>query len=276
VNKRASSLAGFALLVGLLLAQPALAEKDSKEQVRSLQQRVRASEQAKAQLAQQKAELDQQLKAGSDKLEATRRSAEAAERKRSVLAKELETAAAEKAELAERLVALEAKLAATEVTLADSSAKLDKTAGLLGRSELNNRQLVDTLGQRTQSLAECSSKNENLYQVGASLMGELAAKGAGGLLGKEPVTGLARVALENKVEEYRDQLEQQRLAQAKAQEDAQRRATMQWLDEQRALREQAEQRQAELDRAKQAKLKQQSDLDKWTRKIKSMFDNLEW
>lgn len=266
------------LALGVLGATslPVSAQKDDKAQVRSLQQRVRSAEQAKAQLAQQKAELDGQVKVATDKLEATRRSGDAAERKRAALAKELDAAVAEKAELADKLAELERKLAESEGTLGDTYTNLNRTTQLLTRSEQANRQLNDTLGQRTQSLAECGTQNENLYQVGASLMSSLAGNGTGAPMEGEPVTGLARVALENKVEEYRDQLEQQRLAPLFAQEVAQRRAAKQLLDDQRAAQALADQRNQELERNQSAKLKEQSELDKMTRKLKSFFANTEW
>jgi hypothetical protein len=102
--------------------------------------------------------------------------------------------------------------------------------------------------------------------------------GYGNALEREPVTQLARVALENKVEQYREQLEQQQYGQQQQarQDAALRQAALQRQAPERTERsdrERADQAQAERARTK---AKQQSDLDKLTRKFVEFFGNLEW
>lgn len=254
----------------------AAAEKDGKEQLRSLQLRVRQAEQAKTQIAQEKAELDDQVKASEHKLQQTKRDADVAERKRAASVKELNAAVVEKAELADQLVEREKLLSEVQTKLEQSNTALGKTSELLSRSESNNRALVGNLAKKTQALTESTDKNEQLFKVGESLMAELAANGGGARLQSEPVTGLARVALENKVETYRDQLELQRLNRQQVAEQEQRRLVAQRIEAQQSALAEPENRRLEQERARENKLKQQARLDSWTHKITSFFDNLEW
>ncbi|MCV2359140.1 hypothetical protein LNV08_09140 [Paucibacter sp. TC2R-5] len=229
-------------------------------------------------MAQEKTELDEQVKASEQKLQQSKRDIEVADRKRAAAAKELAAAATEKAELAERLAQGEQLLSEVQVELQQSKSALSKTAALLSRSEANNRALADTLAKKELALTESSSKNEQLFKVGESLLAELANGGAGRAIGLqgEPVTGLGRVTLENKVEAYREQLEQQRLAQQQAAEEAQRQVVAQRIEAHQAALLEPQKRKQEQDRVRAAQLKQQAKLDSWTQKIKSLFDNVEW
>ncbi len=274
--------AAASCMAALLLAAGATAAAE-KDQVRNLQQRARTAEQAKAQLAQQNAELDNKVKAAAEQLERTKRNVGAAERARAVMAKELQSAKEEANELNAKLADMEKKLAESEAKVADANAKLTQATGVIGRVEFNNRQLSGTLAQRVKELNECSVKNDNLYRVSASLMGEFEARGSSGLLGKEPITGLARVAVENKLDEYRELMELQQFLQPSGSQKvasanttlASRPATPR-MDPQRVAEEEAEQRRLEQERLQKTKAKQQSDIDRWTKKFKSYFDNLEW
>lgn len=272
----------LAALLWLSAAPVGAADKDSKDgrdqQLRGLQQRLRVAEQDKSRLALEKAELDGQVKASADQLNLTRRGVETANRQRSVLARELEATAAAQQVLAEQLVSAQARLAELESRLADAGAGLTRSAGQLQRSEMSARQLGETLALRDRSLAECSSKNDDLYRVGGLLLGQFEIKGEGSPLENEPLTRLARVAVENKVEEYRDQLDQQRYGpQALARQTAlQRQVALQQADEALAVRDRALLAQTERERHQRSKAKQQSELDKLTVKVRSFFENMEW
>lgn len=273
-------LAGGLLTVLTMLTSAPATAADAKAsgQVRGLQQRLRAAEQDKSKLVQDKAELDAQVKDATDKLTQSKRSADTATRQKSALVKELDAATADKSALAGQLAAAETRLAELEAKLAESGAGYAKTAALLQRSDVSNRQLGETLAQRDQTLAECSVKNESLYGVGASLLAQFEAHGSGNPLEREPVTKVLRVALENRVEAYREQLEQQQFGlQAQARHDAsQRQVAQRQLEQERLAGEQARQGKSELERHQLAKLRQQTDLDRLTRTVRSLFDNLEW
>ena len=288
-----SNRQGLAALLAALLCLGAVpagaADKDAKDgkdqQLRGLQQRLRTAEQDKSRLAQEKTELDGQIKASADQLSLSRRGVAAAKRQRSDLATALESAVADKAALAAQLAALaqtlaesQAKLAESQAQLAESGAGLSRSAGQLKRSEASAHQIGETLAQRDRSLGECSAKNDQLYRVGGLLLGQFEQKGQGKPLEGEPLTLLARVAVENKAEELRDQLDQQRYGppQPGRQSAAQRLAASKQADEEQGLRDRALLAQVERERSQRSKLKQQSDLDKLTVKLRSFFDNMEW
>ena len=281
MNKISSSLGLSALLVALLLpGAPAAAAdaKDNSGQLRGLQQRLRAAEQDRSKLAQDKSELDGQVKDVAEKLNQTRRSADLANRQKAVLGKALETATADKAALIQQLAEAEKKFAALQARLNEADAGLATVAGSLQRSELSMRQLGETLAQDKQTLAECSAKNESLYQVGGLLLAQFESGSAGSPLDSEPFTKMSRVALENRVEDYREQLEQQQFGlQQQARHDlAVRQKGLRQLEQERLVREQAEQGKTDREQNQLAKVKQQTELDKMTREVRSFFDNLKW
>jgi len=126
-------------------------------------------------------------------------------------------------------------------------------------------------------LAEAQSKNESLYRLGASLIAQIEEKGLGTVFEKDPVTRLARVGLENKVELYREQLDTQRLAEQQSRQDqARSQAIAQRAEKARADAEQAAAIKAERDQVQRVKAKQQSELDKFTRNLLNFFDGFEW
>ena len=281
MNTISSSLGLAALLAALLLAGAPAAAADAKDnsgQVRGLQQRLRAAEQDKSKLAQKNAELDGQVKDAADKLGLSKRNADAAKRQKTVLSKALDAATADKAKLAEQLANAEKRLAELEARLAESGDGLATTSAALGRSELANRQLGDVLARDKQALVEISAKNEGLYKVGAALLAQLETQGTASPLGSEPLTKVSRVALENKVEAYREQLDLLQLAQQQQarHDQAQRQVAQRQRDQERQAGERAEQGKAERERNQVARARQQTELDKMTRKVRSFFDNLEW
>jgi len=282
MNQGFSQTCAAVLLTGVLACASAFAAdpkeaKDGKEQLRSLQQRLRAQEQEKTKLVQGKAEIEGQLKDAGDKLAKSQRSAGVLTRKRAELDKAIETMAADKVAQADLLAAAEKKLADTAALLADTQSALSKTQSQLVRSEAGSRQLTQTLSQREQSLAEAQSKNESLYRLGASLIAQIEEKGLGTVFEKDPVTRLARVSLENKVELYREQLDTQRLAEQQSRQDqARSQAIAQRAEKARADAEQAVAIKAERDQVQRVKAKQQSELDKFTRNLLNFFDGFEW
>jgi septal ring factor EnvC (AmiA/AmiB activator) len=276
---RASCLA---LLVALqvLPGLPAhAAEKDGKDQqLRGLQQRLRAADQDKAKLARERSELEAQIKDSADKINQSRRQADAANRQRLALTQELETAAAEKAELADKLAELERRLADSEANAAQLGGRLAQTEGRLARSEAQGAQLGDALALRTQSLNDCSAKNDNLVRVSAHLLGQYPAlaQGTGPLLAGEPLTKLARVAVENKVEELRELIDQQQYEPLAARERARRKAALAKVERAGEEQELSEARRAQAAREQQVKARQQSELDKLTNQVKKFFEGIEW
>ena len=251
--------------------------KDEKSQVRGLQQRMRALEQDKARLNQGKAESDGQLKEAREKLELAQRNAESSGRKKVAVAKELEESKAENELLQARLKEVESLLSASGARVAALESELSAVRGSLAGSELKARQLGTELEARSQSLGECVAKNEGLYRVGAQLIKESADR-VGGALAGEPLTQLSRVALESRLEEHRERLDQQVLLEVRREEHekATRRALQEGAGRERAERERTLVVTQEQERLQNTRQKQQSWLDRWGRDLRKRLDGFEW
>ena len=264
------ALSCLALLLLTLTLAPAGAADDKKggEQLRRLQQKLRTVEQEKSQLVQGKSELDNQLKEGADKLAQAKRSVDAAGRQRAALDKELKAADAEKDALA-------GKLADTEKALADTAQRLGETASLLRVAEQAKRQLEANLATRTLSLSECVAKNASLHGLGVTLLRQYEEKTCfGNGMQRELLTQIKRVGVENMVDEYRDKLDLEQINQQL--QDRQLLARQKAEEPARLAREEAERISNEKEKTAKLKARQQNDLDKMTRKMKDMLENIEW
>ncbi|RTL52757.1 MAG: hypothetical protein EKK46_10440 [Rhodocyclaceae bacterium] len=175
------------------------AADDKKDSAKRLQQMLRKVEQEKAQLSQQKTAAENGLKEAQDKLEASQRKASGLGAKATALGRELEALKADQEKLS-------AKLAETEKQLADTMATLRST-------EAAKRDLEATGERQRDTITTCEGKNVKLYRYGTELLQAYQGKGcASSLLQSEPLTGLKRVEIENLVEDYRDKLDEQKVA----------------------------------------------------------------
>lgn len=258
----------FSLLVtGFIVLFACSAQADDKE-FKRLQQKLKASEQEKMQLRQGKEEADAQLADSAAKLKKSNSSLAAEKRKLADLQKEMDLLTAVKEDL-------DAKLHAT-------TDKLTETEQLLAQTQQAKRNVEGELSARTQSLADCSIKNESLHRTGVDVLKHYQEKGCWtALLEKEPLTQLKRVELENQLDEYRELLDKQ-LVQTR--EEAHQKQLQ--LKAQAALAQQEQfiqdsQAKAAIEQAEKEKLtkqrkKEQSELDKIARDIKNYFSNFEW
>ena len=263
----------LALLLGLSLAGAAAAADDKKggEQLRRLQQKLMALQREQGELAQGKAELDQQLKAQGDKLAQARRGADSAKAQKAELEHALAAADAEKAELA-------AKLAAAEQSASENATLLAASNAALRATEAARVQLEQTLAARSQTLAECGTKNESLHRMGVQTLKLYQEKSCfGGAAQLEMLTRLKQVGAENMVEELRDKMDAELLKPAAERQQALRRqAELQRQEQERAAREKAELAKAEQEQIEKKKARQQSDLDKVSATVMRWLENIEW
>lgn len=271
----------LALVAPLLLLTPAAAaDKDGKEQLRALQQRLRAAEADKGRLAQERAALDDQVKEAQSKVVQSQRQAAAAVQRQGQTDKALQAAAAEKAALEDQLATAETKLAALTATLSDRDAQLLRANTLWSQTESARRQSDATLAQRTSALAECSDKNDRLYRLGNILLTGDAAALPASPMGREPVTLLARVAVENRLEEMRDLLDEQQYGPVRlARREAALRQAAASAANTLAARPSASAAAAastERERHAQTRRAQQSELDSWARMLRNFVEGFEW
>ncbi|MDH4393816.1 MAG: hypothetical protein QE285_20620 [Aquabacterium sp.] len=270
----------LALVAPLLLTPAVAADKDGKEQLRALQQRLRAAESDKGRLAQERSALDDQVKAAQSRVVQSQRQAAAAVQRQGQTDKALQAAATEKAALEAQLAAAETKLSALTASLSERDAQLLRVNTVWGQSEAARRQADATLVQRSAALADCSDKNDRLYRLGNILLSGDTAAGPASPMGREPVTQLARVAVENRLEEMRDLL------------DAQQYGPVRLARRDTALRQAAAEAatpaavppsantvapgSAERERNARTRRAQQSELDSWARMLRNFAEGFEW
>ena len=89
---------------------------------------------------------------------------------------------------------------------------------------------------------------------------------------------LARVAVENKMEEYRERMDRAQFAPAlqRRHETEQRQAAQRRMAAEAEERARLEQANSERQKAAREKARQQSELDKLTRRIRNFFEGIEW
>lgn len=180
---------GFSLLAAALLLQPAMAADDA--QAKKLQQMQRK-------FAQEKSALEGQLREANRKADESSKQAEEAAGKSAALGGRLRRAEDERKKLSEALDEVRQQLAEQK----DLAVKLSGEG-----SDLKAR-----LGRQEEANAQCSERNQRLYQYGSELLGHYEGRGFLGRLAQaEPFTQIKRVEVENLVEDYREKLEDAKL-----------------------------------------------------------------
>ena len=228
-------------------------KKDGKDQTRRLLQKINALEQAKSQ-------MEGQLKETSEQLDRAKQGAATTSRKGASLGKALKTAEDDKAELAAKL--------------AQAEQKLTENAETLRLTQEFRDQLETSLSERTQEFSACTTKNESLHRVGVDLIKQYQEKGClSSLLQKEPLTQLKSAEAENMIEEYREKLDQETMNQ---QLEERQQPPQQKVEAQEASPEKIEQQKTAPEKTETVKARQQSTLDRITRKVKQFFEDTEW
>lgn len=144
------------------------------------------------------------------------------------MSQERDAAQAENAKLKNEIEELNGKLGAqkksSELSLAKShetnatlSENLQQTKQDLQKSEQNlhqteseETQLQATLAGQAQLIESCTAKNVAMVQINRALLKRYAKKGVvDAMLQREPLTQLERVEIDNIVQEYQDQIDQQ-------------------------------------------------------------------
>jgi chromosome segregation ATPase len=187
------------VLVSVLLVRPSLAEDARTQQaMRALTTRLRSAETERAALQAEKLQSDQEKKALTEKLDALAKQAKA----------DSETLAATKTHLAE----MEGENAQMKDSLQKLEASQGQAVGLLKKTEAERAKLSGQVIELQRKVADRETKNLALYQLANEILKRYERFGLGdALAAKEPFTGLARVKLENYVQDYQDKIADQRV-----------------------------------------------------------------
>lgn len=97
--------------------------------------------------------------------------------------------------------------------------KFRETAQNLREVEMERAGLRTDLAGRQEEIRQCTRKNLELYEANLDLLDRYQSKGVwDAMMQREPVTGLKRVEVENRIEEYRRRLDQMQVVGAGAAE----------------------------------------------------------
>lgn len=115
--------------------------------------------------------------------------------------------------------ALRERLAQDRARMQELVDKFRETAQNLRQVEMERSELNSQLAGRQEDLRQCTRKNLDLYQANLDLLDRYQSKGVwDAMMQREPVTGLQRVEVENRIEEYRRKLDQMQVVGAGAAE----------------------------------------------------------
>jgi chromosome segregation ATPase len=280
---RSVFLAGLLLTLGLLSVTAVHAQQAkpdaNKGAVKQLQQRLRSTEQAKLAAEAKLTEVSAEVEKAAVK-------AQAIDKKRATAEKEARVLREQVARLTDTLAATETRLATTEQELAATAANLAaRERGLasaqdkLTRTSQELQVVGGELTSRILDLNTCNGKNRGLKKTAESILQKFQDKTCTvAVLEKERVTGLKRVALENQVDEYREQMERDLTAatlEAQRQEALRTEAQKKQAIEAEKERELEQQKLAVAERRKQ-QFTQQKSIDKLSRDVREFFEGIEW
>lgn len=191
---------GIALICLSLTTAPFALAQDARTQqaMRAMTARLRAAETERDTLQAAKIQSDQEKKALTEKLDALSKQATAD-------SKEL---AASKARLAE----LETESAQMKESLQKLEATQGQAVEIAKKTEAERAKLAGQVIELQRKVADRETKNLALYKLANEILTRYEHFGLGdALAAKEPFTGLARVKLENYVQDYQDKIADQRV-----------------------------------------------------------------
>ena len=192
----ASIILASILLIGPIQA----ADQDARVQqtMRNMTTRLRAAETERDSLQAAKAQSDQEKKVLTEKLDALTKQATA----------DSNALAASKTHLAER----ENENAQLQDSLQKLQLSQTRAVEIAQKTESDRAKLTGQVIELQRKLADREVKNLALFKLGNEILTRYERFGLGdALAAKEPFTGIARVKLENLVQDYQDKLADQRV-----------------------------------------------------------------
>ena len=176
------------------------ADQDARVQqaMRNMTTRLRAAETERDSLQAAKVQSDQEKKALTEKFDALTKQATA----------DSKALAASKTHLAER----EAENAQLQDSLQKLQLSQTHAVEIVQKTESERAKLAGQVIELQRKLADREMKNLALFKLGNEILTRYERFGLGdALAAKEPFTGIARVKLENLVQDYEDKLADQRV-----------------------------------------------------------------
>lgn len=191
----------FCLLVALACPiQTSRADQDARTQqaFRAMATRLRAAETERDNLLSAKAECDQERKTLADRLDALTKQAAADSQELATVKERLSQRDTENTQLQDSIQ----KLQQTQTRAVEFAQKCDG----------EKAKLSDQVIELKRKVADRETKNLALYRLANEILKRYERFGLGdALAAKEPFTGIAKVKLENLVQDYQDQIADQQV-----------------------------------------------------------------
>lgn len=205
-TSRTLAVTALALLFGLASAG-AGAQQQAGMTPEQLQQALARAQGLLRQVAQQKAALEAELAGMRVENAGLGKKLRVTELRLEERSAELESSQRQGQRTGDKLERTEARLDKTRAQLEEVVAKYRELAAKQRDTEQQRATLKAELGDTQRELADAQERNRALYDTGRELLGLYDNKsGWEGLLQREPVTGLARVNIQNRLQEFEDAL----------------------------------------------------------------------
>ena len=180
-------------------------ETRQREAQRRTQQAIKQAQAKTAELEQANTELGNKLKEQEQRVNEAQQNLDGFSRKNKRLAEDY-------AKEQGKAVDLEARLKEAESNLRQTRTELTEVSALQLETQRQFKTMASEKTALDATLAICSSKNEQLYQFGRELINHVERpEGFTSILRAEPFTQIKRVELENIFQDYRDNLDQNRI-----------------------------------------------------------------
>lgn len=278
------------LFAPLVYAQENDALKASQDQVKRLQQKIKTLEQEKSLIAADKSKAESEVSAATALADKSSKSLAGSARKLTVLQNDVEVLKQVLTEMqARQATMLQEKLKSRDEKITNLQQQLTATQAQLGQltdaKRIVDASLANTetaLSSTQETVAQCTLRNQSLFKTGVTLLKKYEEKSClSSVLEKEPLTKLKQVGFENRLEEYREQMEKDLIVDLESE-----RLKILALKTSLEKAEQEKRAKAELDKkadlkAQQAKVrekkkKEQKEMEVFTKPIKQSLDRMEW
>ena len=264
--------------------------KASQDQIKRLQQKIKTLEQEKSQIAADKSKAESEVSAATELAEKSSKGLAGSARKLTTLQSDVELLKQALTDMqARQTTIIQEKLRSRDEKIAGLQQQLSATQAQLGQlteaKRIVDASLANTetaLSSTQETVAQCTLRNQSLFKTGVSLLKKYEEKSClSSVLEKEPLTKLKQVGAENRLEEYREQMEKDLIVDLESERlkiAALKLAVEQAEQDKRAKAEQDKKAEQKAQQAKirEKKKKEQKEFEVLTKPIKQSLERMEW
>ena len=264
--------------------------KASQEQLKRLQQKIKTLEQEKSLIAADKSKAESEVSAATALADKSSKTLAGTSRKLSVVQNDVDVLKQALTDMqARQATMIQDKVKSRDEKIASLQQQLSATQAQLGQltdaKRIVDASLANTetaLSSTQETVTQCTLRNQSLFKTGVTLLKKYEEKSClGSVLEKEPLTKLKQVGAENRLEEYREQMEKDLIVDLESERlkiAALKLAVEQAEQDKRAKAEQDKKAEQKAQQAKirEKKKKEQKEFEVLTKPIKQSLERMEW